>query len=162
MGQVDMASADREDLDEILKVELQRDLPASRERVFEALTIPEQVAAWWGPERDMVDGAEVEPHVGGRYIVHMSGENGEDFSMYGEIAEMSAPERLVIRFTRTFEDGSSRSTTLTLTLATLDTEQGEQTRLTLLHTGFANLELRNGFNGGWGHSLENLATLVSG
>ncbi len=157
MAQVDMASADREDLDEILKVEIHRDLDAPRERVFEALTIPEQVAQWWGPAVNMVDGAEVDAKVGGRYIVNMLGENGEDFSMRGKITELSPPEKLVIEFTRTFEDGSSRSTVLTLTL----TQQGGGTRLHLLHTGFANMELRDGFNGGWAHSLENLAGLVA-
>jgi len=157
MAQVDMASADREDLDEILKIDMHRDLDAPRERVFEALTIPEQVAQWWGPAVNMVDGAEVEPKVGGRYIVNMSGENGEDFSMRGRITELSPPEKLVIEFTRTFEDGSSRSTLLTLTL----TEQGGGTRLRLLHTGFANMELRDGFNGGWAHSLQHLADLLA-
>jgi len=157
MAQTDMASADREDLDEILKVEMQRDYDAPRVRVFDALTIPEQVAQWWGPAVNMVDGAEVEARVGGRYIVTMSGENGEDFSMRGEIVELLPPERLVIRFTRVFDDGSRRSTLLTLTLE----EQGAGTCLTLLHEGFANLELRDGFSGGWAHSLEHLAQLLA-
>ncbi len=156
-AQVDMASADREDLDDILKIDMHRDLDAPRARVFEALTVPEQVAQWWGPAVNMVDGAEVDAKVGGRYIVHMSGENGEDFSMRGKIIELSPPEKLVIEFTRTFDDGSSRSTVLTLTL----TEQGEGTRLHLLHTGFANLELRDGFNGGWAHSMQHLADLLA-
>jgi len=158
MAQLDMASADREDLDEILTVELERDLPAEPGRVFEALTRPELVARWWGPSPEITKGADIDPRVGGTYVVTMTGENGEDFSMHGEIVEMAPPERLVIRFTRAFDDGSSRSTLLTLTLRA----QASGTRLTLLHEGFANLELRDGFKGGWGHSLEQLDALMAG
>lgn len=157
MAQIDMASADREDLDEILKVELHRDLDAPRERVFEAFTDPALVAQWWGPDDDLTDGADIDARQGGRYVVNMSGQNGEDFSMRGEIVELSPPHRIVIRFTRTFEDGSSRSTLLTLTLE----EKGTGSRLTLLHTGFANMAIRDGFFGGWGHSVVRLAELVA-
>jgi uncharacterized protein YndB with AHSA1/START domain len=44
-----------------------RTFPATRERVFDALTKPEQVAQWWGPAGFSLPKAELDLRVGGTY-----------------------------------------------------------------------------------------------
>ena len=87
-----------------------RVLSAPRERVWECLTEPAELAAFWGP-RGMTTplaGIVLELRPGGRFETLMIGEHGS-YRMVAEITEVLAPERLAW-----FEPDSGLRTTSTL------------------------------------------------
>ncbi len=114
------------------------------ERVWEALTTPEQLARWWAP-------GDIAPVVGHHFLLDMAGWG----QVPCEVLEVVAPERLV----HTFGDW-----TLTWTLVA----EGAGTRLLLEHAGFdlGRTDHRFAFDAmgpGWSDEvLPRLAALVEG
>ena len=82
------------------------------ERVWQALTVPDQLAAWWVP-------SDIEPTVGHRFTLQMPGWGDVEC----QVLEVVEPERLAY----TFGDW-----TLTWRLVA----EGRGTRLLLDHSGF--------------------------
>ncbi len=85
-----MATADRE-------MVLSRMIDAPRERVFRALTDPQQVVKWWGPNGFTTTTREMDVRPGGVWRFVMHGPDGRDYEnciTYGEITE---PQRIVYR-----------------------------------------------------------------
>lgn len=79
------------------EIRIERVFNASRERVWRAMTDPDQVAQWWGRGNELViERLEVEPGGHWRYIEHSA--DGTD-GFEGRFREVTPPERLV----RTFE-----------------------------------------------------------
>ncbi len=62
--------------------------------VFDALTTPEGIASWWGPDSGPVLVAEVDPQVGGRFRVRFRMLDGSEHESSGEYLELVKPERL--------------------------------------------------------------------
>ena len=79
--------------DEIVE---QVDIKASPERVFEALTDPEQVPMWWGEKGSYrVVSWESNLVVGGTWRCHGRDANDEPFQMEGKFVAIDPPKRLV-------------------------------------------------------------------
>jgi uncharacterized protein YndB with AHSA1/START domain len=64
--------------------------------VFDALTTPESIARWWGPEDGPVLMAETDPRVGGRYRVRFRMLDGSEHESSGEYLEVVRPEPLAM------------------------------------------------------------------
>src|SRR6202048_1601478 len=64
--------------------------------VFDALTTPEGIACWWGPDDGPVLLAETDPRVGGRYRVRFRMLDGSGHESSGEYLEVVRPERLAM------------------------------------------------------------------
>ena len=62
--------------------------------VFDALTTPEGIASWWGPDGGPVLVAETDPQVGGRFRVRFRMLDGSEHESSGEYLEVVKPERL--------------------------------------------------------------------
>ena len=62
--------------------------------VFDALTTPEGIASWWGPDGGPVLAAEIDPQVGGRFRVRFRTLDGSEHESSGEYLEVVKPERL--------------------------------------------------------------------
>jgi len=62
--------------------------------VFDALTTPEGIACWWGPDDGPVLLAETNLRVGGRYRVRFRMLDGSEHESSGEYLEVVRPERL--------------------------------------------------------------------
>jgi uncharacterized protein YndB with AHSA1/START domain len=77
-----------------LTVKLSRMVEASPQRVFEAMTDPEQVAEWWGPEGFTCPEVTLDPRVGGAYRIAMQPPEGELFHLAGEYVEVEPASRL--------------------------------------------------------------------
>jgi uncharacterized protein YndB with AHSA1/START domain len=73
---------------------LVRRIKARPSIVFEALTTPEGIASWWGPDGGPVLVAETEPQVGGRFRVRFRMLDGSEHESSGEYLEVVKPERL--------------------------------------------------------------------
>jgi uncharacterized protein YndB with AHSA1/START domain len=133
------------------------EIAAPRERVFEALTDPKQVVAWWGsPETYKLTEWTVDLRKGGAWKSTGVGADGHKFSVGGEILEVSPP-RLLVQTWRPDWDGGH---TTTIRYA-LDPIPGG-TRVTVRHEGFGDrVESCQRHGDGWQHVLAWLSGYVS-
>ena len=139
-----------------LVLRLRSVLAATRARIFQALTTPADLAAWWGPEGFGTTEMDLDLRVGGRYRFTMRPPEGEAFHLAGEFLEIDAPSRLVYSFRWEEPDPDDRTTTVTLSLRAL----GEATEVSLTQGEFATdarLELHRN---GWTDSFDKLGRLL--
>jgi uncharacterized protein YndB with AHSA1/START domain len=134
-----------------------RYLPATPEKVFQALTNPDLITKWWGPHRYETVIDEYEPRRGGRWRFIHKGDDGE-YAFNGVIHEHVPGERI----TQTFEfEGMPGHVALEqLSLA----PEGDGTRITTV-SAFTSVEDRDGMvnsgmEGGLTESYDRLVELV--
>ena len=106
-------------------------IDAAIERVFAALTVPEEVMRWWGSD-DTYRTTEwqADLRVGGRWRAAGRGKDGQAFTVEGEYLELDPPRKLVQSWQPVWDSG--HVTTVTYRL---DAEGGA-TRVTVRHEGF--------------------------
>jgi uncharacterized protein YndB with AHSA1/START domain len=122
------------------EVRFERRLEASPERVWRALTNPQELGGWLAP-------AEIDLRVGGSVVLKF-----EDGDERGTILELREPE--VIAYT--WNEGKTDS------LVRFELEpDGSGTRLQLLHTFEGEVDFSS-YGGGWHHHLEQLIAQVGG
>jgi uncharacterized protein YndB with AHSA1/START domain len=142
------------------QVLITRVFDAPRERVFEAWTAPEHVAAWFGPEhmdtpRERI---RIDLRAGGRYELTMVRRGGEDEMTIGyEIIELVEPELLVLRSDPMPEMGMHEGTVVRVELH----DHGDKTRMTL-SDGPLPPASRDHAAAGWNAAFEKLDALVGG
>ena len=131
---------------------------APRERVFQAWTDPETLAAWYGPEHVDVprDRIEIDLRVGGRYQLTMLAPGGGEFTVGYEIVELVEPELLVLRSDPMPEMGMPEPSVLRVELH----DHGPKTRMTL-RDGPYPAHGRDGADTGWAAALTALAALLT-
>lgn len=120
--------------------------------VFDALTTPEGIACWWGPDAGPVLMAETDPRVGGSFRVRFRTLDGSEHESAGEYLEVVRPERLVMswRWLGGQEDpGESR---IEIDLRAV----AEGTELTLTHARLHDEETRRSHEQGWNGALDKL------
>jgi uncharacterized protein YndB with AHSA1/START domain len=66
-----------------ITVKLSSSVQAPAQRVFEAMTDPNQVAEWWGPEGFTCPEVTLDVRVGGAYRIAMQPPEGELFHLVG-------------------------------------------------------------------------------
>jgi uncharacterized protein YndB with AHSA1/START domain len=135
-----------------LDLQMTRVLPASRARVFEALTEPDQVAKWWGPHGFSAPGVELDVRPGGSYRIAMQPPDGELFHLSGEFREVEPPARLSYTFNWDPPDPDDQET---LAAISLEDHNGE-TQLALTQGPFATEDRRALHDGGWTDAFERL------
>jgi uncharacterized protein YndB with AHSA1/START domain len=64
--------------------------------VFDALTTPDGIAQWWGPDAGPVLLAETDVRIGGRFRVRFRTLDGTEHESAGEYLEIVKPIRLVM------------------------------------------------------------------
>ena len=141
-------------------VVITRIFDAPRERVFNAWTEPDQVAAWFGPEhmdtpRERIN---IDLRVGGRYELTMVRREGDGEMTIGyEIVELVEPELLVLRSDPMPDVGMHDGTVVRVELH----DHGEKTRMTLTD-GPLPPEMRDHAGAGWNAAFDKIEALVSG
>jgi uncharacterized protein YndB with AHSA1/START domain len=133
------------------------DLPAPPDRVFQALTTPAQLAAWWGSE-DLyrTHSWQVDLRVGGVWSCQAEGPQGKS-SVRGKYLEIDRPKLLVVTWEPSWDD--FQTTTIRYDLQ--PTPAG--TRLKVTHTGFGpRADSCQGHAAGWNRVLEWLAAHLAG
>src|SRR6201999_617737 len=75
---------------------LVRRIAARPSIVFEALTTPDGIARWWGPDDGPVLLAEADVRVGGRFRVRFRMLDGSEHESSGEYTEVVKPTRLAM------------------------------------------------------------------
>ena len=129
-----------------------RKIAARPSIVFDALTTPEGVSFWWGPDAGPVLLAEIDLRVGGSFRVRFRKLDASEHECSGEYIEIVRPERLVMswRWLGGAEDpGESR---IAFDLRAI----AEGTELTLTHSRLFDEESRRGHQEGWSGSLDKL------
>src|SRR5215213_8929230 len=77
---------------------IERTLPASRERVYEAFADADRLAGWWGPEGFEIPHLDYEPRVGRQFRIEMAPPQGDAFQLAGEFREVVPPTRIAFTF----------------------------------------------------------------
>ena len=131
---------------------LVRQIAARPAIVFEALTTPEGIRCWWGPDEGPVLIAETDVRVGGRFRVRFRLMDGTEHESTGRYLEVRSPERLVMSWTwvgRGEDPGESR---LEFSLRPIP----KGTELTLTHSELHSEETRLSHEQGWAGALSKL------
>jgi glutathione S-transferase len=98
--------------------EITKQVDASIEDVFRALTEAGQIAGWWGPEGYTVADVTSDPRPGGEFRLVMSGPEEPGQAVEGTYREVSAPSCIVAEISAAAPDGSPLVTALlTINLA---------------------------------------------
>ena len=74
-----------------------REIPATVEQVFAAISDPERLARWWGPAGFTNTFNVCEFRNGGRWSFIMHGPNGHDYPNENVFAEIEAPGKVVVQ-----------------------------------------------------------------
>ncbi|WP_163268820.1 SRPBCC family protein [Chelativorans alearense] len=130
---------------------------APRALVFEAWTKAEHISRWSCPTGFTIPHSEGDIRTGGWFKTCMRSPEGEEHWLSGTYREVTPPERLV--FTHAWHDESGKpghETVVTIKLR----EEGGRTRLTLHQAFFASRASRDGHEGGWNETLDNLAAYL--
>ena len=119
--------------------------------VFDALTTPEGIACWWGPDSGPVLLAETDVRVGGRFRVRFRMLDGSEHESSGEYIEVVRPERLAMswRWVGGEDPGESR---VEIDLRAIP----EGTELTFTHSRLRDEETRRSHEEGWNGALDKL------
>ena len=130
---------------------LVRRIRARRSIVFDALTTPEGIACWWGPDDGPVLLAETDLRVGGRFRVRFRMLDGSEHESSGEYIEVVKPERLAMswRWAGGEDPGESLVEIELRAIA-------EGTELTFTHSRLRNEETRHSHEEGWNGALDKL------
>ncbi len=108
------------------------EIAAPPERVFRALTVPDELLRWWGSDetyRTTAWEADLKP--GGTWRAEGRGADGRPFSVGGEFLEVDPPRRLVQTWRADWDGGARTTLTYRLEATTVGT------RVTVRHEGFA-------------------------
>ena len=139
-------------------------------RVWQALTEPEQIMKWWGPEHFTSPVARVDFRVGGKYVFAMRDPDGKDYWSTGTYREIEPMTRIV--YTDSFADaggnvvspveyglsaGFPEEMVVTIVLEDL----GGRTRFTSTTIGMPRDEMFEMARLGWSTSLDKLAKVVT-
>lgn len=142
-----------------LEVRTSRDFNASRQRLWHAVTDPEQIPKWWGPAQYETRVDKHDFRVGGEWRFVQTGKDGEEFGFNGVFKEIVEHEKV----SDTFEFEPMPGHVLIETMTLEELEPGK-TRMTAV-AKYANLEdlegmVQSGMEGGQRESYDRLAELV--
>jgi len=139
---------------------LVRRIAARPSIVFEALTTPDGIASWWGPDDLPVIAAEFDARVGGAYRIHFRTLDGREHEAYGECLEVARPLRVVMSWRWAFggePDEIGRVSRIEIDLRPI--ESG--TELTFTHADLGTAASKEGHEFGWTGSLDKLVRHLS-
>ena len=119
--------------------------------VFDALTTPEGIACWWGPDAGPVLVAETDVRVGGRFRVRFRMLDGSEHESGGEYLEVVRPQRLAMtwRWAGGEDPGESLVEIELCPIA-------EGTELIFTHSRLHDEDTRRSHEEGWNGALDKL------
>jgi uncharacterized protein YndB with AHSA1/START domain len=123
--------------------------------VFDALTTPDGIACWWGPDDGPVLLAQTDVRVGGRFTVRFRMLDGSEHESAGQYLEVVKPRRLVMSWRWTErgepdEGGEESRIEIDLRPIAIGTE------LTFTHARLQSEASRISHQDGWTGSLDKL------
>lgn len=131
---------------------LVRRIAARPSIVFDALTTPEGIACWWGPDDGPVLIAETDVRVGGRFRVRFRMLDGSEHESSGQYLEVRRPERLVMSWRWLGDQEDPGESRVEIELRRVP----EGTELTFTHAALFSEETRRSHEDGWRGALDKL------
>jgi uncharacterized protein YndB with AHSA1/START domain len=119
--------------------------------VFDAVTTPEGIARWWGPDAGPVLIAEADPRKGGRYRVRFRKLDGTEHECSGEYLDVVRPERVVMSWRWQGEEDAGESR-VEIALKAIP----EGTEITFTHSRLYDEETRRSHEAGWTGAFDKL------
>jgi uncharacterized protein YndB with AHSA1/START domain len=135
-------------------VTIVRRIKASPAKVYAALTEPELMLQWWGPDAGPTLSAEADVRPGGRLSVVFRLLNGDEHNPTGVYREVVPDKKLV--FTWEWPGMPERESLVTFLLESLD----GGTELTLIHEQLPDEEARQSHEQGWSGLLDKLLVFL--
>lgn len=123
--------------------------------VFKALTAPDGIAQWWGPDAGPVLVAETDLRVGGRFRVRFRMLDGSEHESAGEYLEVVESKRLVMSWQWTTggeRDEAGEISRIEIDLRPIDIG----TELTFTHSRLKTEASRTSHERGWAGALDKL------
>ncbi|MFV8750153.1 SRPBCC family protein [Nannocystaceae bacterium ST9] len=131
------------------------EIAAPPARVFRALTLPNQLAAWWGsPDMYRTEDWQLDLRPGGAWRCKAIGLDGGVSTVEGVFETIEAPHRLVMTWRPSWDDFA----VTTITYELIATAGGTKVQVT--HSGFASASSCQGHADGWLRVLDWLATKI--
>jgi uncharacterized protein YndB with AHSA1/START domain len=138
------------------------EIAAPPERVFQALTDPQQLARWFNDESCPIKLWEMDARPGGRYRYEtqkgtITVNKVSEFKCHGEILECVPPRLLVYTWVANWHNDTTRKTVVRweLTLTSVGT------KVKVTHSGLADEAVaRKDYSGGWPGVVEKLKKFV--
>jgi uncharacterized protein YndB with AHSA1/START domain len=132
-------------------------IKASAEKIFAALTDPDQRMKWWGSEgRFQTTHMESDLRPGGRWLMRGTGMGGRPFTVAGVYRDIERPRLLVFTWLPDWQGDTTES------LVRFDlNEKDGVTTVRLTHSGLAS-ELSRKSHQGWPQILDWLRGYVEG
>ena len=134
---------------------LVRQIAARPELVFDAMTTPDGLACWIGPDDGPVLIADTDVRVGGAFRIRFRMLDGYECESRGQYLEVVRPERIVMSWTWTDggeTDGHGEESRIEIGLRPIDIG----TELTFTHARLKNEKSRASHEQGWNGSLDKL------
>jgi uncharacterized protein YndB with AHSA1/START domain len=137
-------------------IKLVRQIAARPEIVFDAVSTPQGIARWFGPDDGPVLIAEMDLQVGGRYKIRFRMLDNTEHECSGEILEVVRPNRLAMtwQWLGRESDGASR-----VEFLLQPTPQG--TELVFMHTLLSSAQSAMEHEQGWNGSFDKLERYVN-
>lgn len=130
-----------------------RQIRAQPATVFAALTEPEGIVQWWGPDAGPVLLAETDVRVGGMFRVRFATLDGREHESFGTYLEVDSPHRLAMTWQWTHLDGESQ-----IEIDLRETADG--TELIFTHSRLPDERSRDDHAEGWTGALNKLERLL--
>lgn len=131
------------------EIRIERVLPATIDRVYEAWTRAELLVQWYCPNPQLALKVDADVRAGGSYVVEMG-----PHVVRGTYLEVEPPHRLV--FSWQWDGSDDEPTRVEVVLS----EVPDGTRMLLSHTGFATAEDAANHRMGWEPELDRLLGLL--
>jgi len=106
---------------------LQREVPFARELVWKAMTDPEHVNRWWGPDGFRNEGVTMDFRIGGVWTFEMVGPDGTRYPNHSVFKELTPPTMLV------FDHGDGKRVWFEATVTLQETGSGTLVTLRQLY-----------------------------
>lgn len=137
-------------------VTLERTLPASATRVFEMISIPENMIRWWGHDSMSVPEHNLDFRAPGPWHSVMEAPDGTRRMVSGQVIEVDPPR--FISFTWAWHEGGPGGPRGNETRVTIEINEigDRQSRLTLSHYDLGTDTARAGHTKGWLSIFEKL------
>jgi uncharacterized protein YndB with AHSA1/START domain len=138
------------------------DLPVNK--VWKALTEPEEFKKWWGPKGFTCPSSKMEAKVGAKYLNCMLGPDGKEYWSTGTVKELIPEKKLVVTDHFSDSKGNIKNASAhglpgnwpTELLITFELEEADgATKLRLQHEGIPE-EMHEDCKKGWNESFDKL------
>ena len=134
------------------------------DKVWKALTEPEEFKKWWGPKGFTCPSSKMEARVAGKYLNCMKGPDGKEYWSTGTVKELVPEKKLVVtdhfsdskgNITNASEHGLPGEWPMEL-LITFELEEADgATKLRLQHEGIPG-QMHDECKKGWNESFDKL------